>query len=244
MEKFTYQEMYNDERDFWWYVARRKILNSVINSLNLKSANVLEVGSGSGGNVALLSQYGDYLGIEKELTAIELSRTRHPNKNFMCLSVPEDLQQVDTQFSLIAMLDVIEHIEDGASTMQKISGLLSENGKIILTTPAFPFLWSAHDDVHHHFRRYTKKQLMKLVHEAGFNVEYHSFFNFFLFPVAVAVKVMSKIFRSKKPHRTKISKLLNVILEKIFSLESKLIPKVSLPFGVSHLMVLSKSKKI
>ena len=243
MEKFTYQEMYDDERDFWWYVARRKILNSVIKSLKLKSPKVLEIGSGSGGNVKLLNKYGSYLGIEKESHAIELSKSRHPDKEFLCLSVPEDLYQVETKFEFIAVLDVIEHIKDDSSAMQKMRGLLTEDGKILLSTPAFPFLWSAHDEVHHHYRRYTKKQLKDLVTHAGFEVEKHTYFNCFLFPVALLVKVLGQMFGSKKPHKTKISKPLNWVLEKIFSLESKLIPKISLPFGVSHLMILSQSKK-
>lgn len=242
MEQFTYQEMYDDERDFWWYVARRKILKNVIKKMDLKSTEILEVGSGSGGNVELLSQFGTYLGVEKAPTAIALSRTRYPDNEFVCLSVPEDVSQVNSHFGLIALLDVIEHIENDNSALQKIGGLLSDGGRVLLTTPAVPFLWSAHDEVHHHFRRYTKKQLLKLVQNAGLEVEYHSYFNCFLFPVALVVKLLNKLAGSKKPHRTKISKPLNWVLEKIFSFESKFIPRIALPFGVSHLMVLTKRK--
>jgi SAM-dependent methyltransferase len=240
MEKFTYQQMHHDEKVFWWYVARRKILQNTLESLVESKVRLLEVGSGTGGNYELLSQFGTYTGIEKEPMALELARGAHPDANYIECEVPQQLNILSDEYDMVALLDVIEHVNDDVETLKQIKKLLTEKGQILLTTPAFPFLWSAHDKVHHHYRRYTKKQLFKVCGQAGLKIEYHSYFNFLLFPLAVVVKLLNTLRRSKKPHSTKIPKVLNWIFEKTFSLESRWIPKRKLPVGVSHLVVLSK----
>ncbi len=234
--------MQNDEKEFWWYVARRKILKSVLSSLKINKGHVLEVGSGTGGNVALLSEYGDYYGIDKEKLAIDFSEKSHPKHNFKQINVPSELSEINQKFDLIAVFDVIEHVDDDKQTLTQLSHLLNDGGQIVITTPAFPFLWSSHDEVHHHFRRYTKTKLLDLCEDSGLKIKYHSFFNFYLFPVAVMVKLLNKFTRKNKPHKSNISVLLNKLLGGIFGYEAKWLPKHRFPFGVSHLVVLYSQK--
>lgn len=242
MEKYTYQKMSDNEDSFWWYVARRKIINNAIRDLNINTETILEIGSGTGGNVNFLKKLGKYTGLEKENIAIDLSKKKHKDQKFIKSDIPQDLIKIGNKYDLIAMFDVIEHIENDTETLGKVKLLLKKGGTIILTTPAHPFLWSYHDETHHHFRRYTKKKLKDICIENDLIIHYHSYFNFFLFPIILLVRFYHKIKKDRTTDDVPVSRLTNAILKKIFGFESWLIPKVRLPFGVSHLIVLKKNK--
>ena len=140
------------------------------------------------------------------------------------------------------LLDVLEHIDDDSGSLSAVRSLMSNNGVILITVPAFQWLWSEHDVVHHHRRRYSKENLKEKLDLCGFKVKYISYFNTLLFPFALAERIKQRIF---PPHVTKVLKLpnrkINYLLEKIFSMEVNFINKISLPFGLSLLVVAEKN---
>ena len=147
-------------------------------------------------------------------------------------------------FDLILVADVIEHVEDDMAILQYLSELLNKNGQILITVPAFDFLFSNKDKVLRHYRRYTKKNIKKIISKY-FNITKLSYYNFFLFiPIAISI-ICLKIFRvsfidsvEKKPNI-----ILNSILFQIFHSEKFLLNFLNFPFGIS-LIVLAKKKYI
>jgi len=240
MEKFTYKKMFENEKSFWWYVARRKIIFSAMTKMNVSKGNILELGSGTGGNVSFLSRFGSYTGIEKEQIAINYAKTKFPDTKFIQGALPQIFNEITEKYNTIVLLDVIEHIEDDLKTLKSTASLLKENGFLIMTMPAFPFLWSNHDVVHHHHRRYTKKALFTLCQDSGYSIKYHSYFNFLLFPIILSIRFFKKIFNLKSSDDKPTSNIINKVLIKIFGFESLLIPHLRLPFGLSHIIILKK----
>ncbi len=240
MNKDAYKTMATHENSFWWYVARRKIIKKVITGLSLPSSKILEIGSGTGGNVDMLSRLGDYTGIEKESLAIDLAVKKNPKTTFIKGSIPEKLDEVTETYDLIALLDVIEHIEDDLTTLEKAQSKLGANGSIVITVPAHQYLWSYHDVTHHHHRRYSKKDLRRLAKDAGLSITYMSYYNFFLFPVVLLTRCFFKIFKNRTTDDVPTSRFVNGLLKKIFGAEALFLPRLKLPIGVSLIIILKK----
>ncbi len=138
------------------------------------------------------------------------------------------------------MFDVIEHIKEERQILNLCSDLLTEKGKIFITVPAYQWLWSVHDDYFHHERRYTKKSLQKILNESEFKILDCGYFNSLLFPVAVIQRLLEKLVGAGRGNVTLPNKLINQILMRIFSLESKLYKFSRFSFGLSIWMVAEK----
>ena len=241
MKQEAYTEMYCVEDEHWWFVTRRMIIKRILDTLLNYSItpDILEVGCGTGGNLELLSSYGVIHAIEVDDVARDLA-----NKRNICSvkpgSLPKDIPFTKA-FNLICMLDVLEHIDDDLAAIKAIAGKLKKNGKILITVPAYMFMWSSHDVALHHKRRYTKKQLTGVVQSAGLEIIYSTYFNTYLFPLIVLVRILKNLFGKKDgTDVTMPSKLMNNLLKKIFYSERLFIPRMSLPFGISILMMAEK----
>jgi len=235
--------MYANENIHWWFVARRLILRKVINqyfSENTKG-KVLEVGCGSGGNLQMLKAYGDISAMELDDDARKMANSRSVC-NVKKGKLPYDIP-FDDDFDLICMLDVLEHIDDDLAALQAVRKKLNQKGTLVITVPAYKFLWSAHDVANHHKRRYLRKQLINIVSESGLNVKYITYFNTFLFPVIAATRTINNVLGKKTGSDVDMpSNLVNNLLKTIFSSEQAILPSVSFPFGVSILLVAEKAK--
>lgn len=241
MDKAAYLEMYLNEDHHWWFVARRIIIRKILSYyLPVKrKRRILEVGCGTGGNLELLSTYGDVYATELDDEALEMAGKRGAYR-VVKGSLPDDIP-FEGGFDLICMLDVLEHIDDDRGALEVIVKKLNPGGKILITVPACKFLWSEHDVTLHHKRRYGKKQLLRLVHASGFRIIYYTYFNTLLFPVIAAVRSRKKI--NGKECGTDVSmpsKPVNLLLTAIFSGERFLMPLISLPFGTSILLLAEK----
>ncbi len=241
MEREAYAELYRYEDRHWWFVARRMIIQGILqNYFPFRTENkILEIGCGTGGNLALLSNYGNVQAMDLDDEAIELANSRE-----ICLvkkgSLPNDIPFAE-KFDLICMLDVLEHIDDDLGALKAVWNKLDPRGKLLLTVPAYKFLWTVHDDASHHKRRYLKNQLVRLVQTAGFKIIYSSYFDTFLFPIITVARLVNNI--RGKACGTDISmppKVLNSLLTSIFASERFLIPGIALPFGVSILLIAEK----
>lgn len=185
----------------------------------------------------MLSTFGKVTAFEHDADALQMAREKGPYLLTQG-TLPKGLPDYDDPFDLVVALDVIEHIEQDLESLKSLRDLLKTDGKLVMTVPASPFLWSEHDDTHHHFRRYTRRNLRKTLHLAGFEVEYLSYYNSLLFPVVAGVRLVKNLIGIKDNSDDAITPFgFNRPLQKIFSAERHWIGRWSFPFGVSLVAV-------
>ncbi|MGQ9805589.1 MAG: class I SAM-dependent methyltransferase [Chlorobiales bacterium] len=241
MEKVLYDEMRESETEHWWFQARREILLQVTKAFVPKGAAVLDVGCGTGFVLEKLQHDYDAYGLDLAKVAVDHCHKR--GLTFVKQGVLGEELFNGKKFQLVLFLDVIEHIEDDHATVSIAKQYLSENGVVMITVPAFQFLWSAHDEIHHHKRRYTQKSLVNLLEKAGYTVRYITYFNMLLFPMIALVRVVGNLSGRRSASDAKPeNKLINDVLYRIFKSERALLPNFNLPFGVSVLAVAEVKK--
>jgi SAM-dependent methyltransferase len=147
----------------------------------------------------------------------------------------------DGAYDLIAILDVIEHIDEDEAGLESLARKLKPGGKILITVPAFPWMWSAHDVVNHHKRRYTKKTLRALVAAAGLRIEMMSWFNSLLFPLAATARLAGRLTGKEDSDDKLPPGPVNALFEWIFGLERYAIGRLPFPPGVSIAAIVSAS---
>lgn len=241
----AYLQMADTEQRHWWFSGRRAILSSVIETLKLPTnSKILEIGSGTGGNLQMLAAYGKVSALEMDATArsIAAARTggRFDIRSGFC---PTNIPFAGEKFDLICLFDVLEHIEDDVGTLTVLHEFLAEGGKIVLTVPAYRWLWSAHDEFLHHKRRYSSDELRRKIAAAGLQAERVSYFNVILFPLVVMVRLTGKLFRAASSSGNRVpSAVINNFLAFLFSRERNILRKMNLPYGVSILAVLHSGR--
>lgn len=230
------------EDHHWWFEARRQILKTVLDGLRLDAdqSAICEIGCGTGGNLNLLASYGMLYGCEPESVALTYAQARGVG-TLAQGGLPDALPFGQQQFDLVAMWDVLEHVEADAASLRAVYERLKPGGALVLTVPAYMFLWSHHDVVNHHKRRYTKRELVGKMNQAGFVISHATYFNTLLFPVVAAVRLMHNAFRRKGSDLTMPSARLNRMLLRVFASERRWVAKRRFPFGVSILVVAHRS---
>lgn len=242
MERVVYDRMAELDTRHWWYRARRKVLADLISRrIRLpQDARILEIGCGTGHNLEMLAGFGtvDAIEIDPAARAIASSRLGHAVGD---APLPELPGIPEGRYDLVAVLDVIEHIEDDRAALKSIASKLKPGGRILITVPAFPWMWSAHDEVNHHFRRYTKRMLRRSIWDAGLKVDYISYFNSLLFPLAAAARLAGRVTGKQDSDDTLPPGPVNALFEALFALERHAIGRVSFPPGVSLVAIVSAS---
>lgn len=242
MERSAYNEMRALQHSHWWFKARRKVIGSylsyVVNST--KVDKILEIGCGSGGNIALLQQYAHVEAVEMDDESRSYSISSN-NINIQAGNLPHNIPFKKSSHDLICMFDVLEHIENDQESLEGVYEQLPNNGTLLLTVPAYQWLFSQHDKTHHHFRRYSKSELNKKLQSAGFEIEKISYFNMLLFPLAIISRLSDRILKNKGSAGTNLPHpALNSIFYQVFTQEAKLTPRISLPFGLSLIAIAKK----
>lgn len=241
MERVIYDRMHEQESEHWWFLARRKILNTVIDRhIHLPNeAAILEAGCGTGGNLNMLATKGSVSAFEPDETARDLARSSS-GMRVEPGALPDQIPFANASYDMIAMFDVLEHVEDDLASLKALATRLkAPASRIILTVPALPFLWSNHDVMHHHFRRYTKTSLRSVINTAGLKVETIFYFNSLLLPPAIAARMVKKITRDTTPDEAMPPDLLNSILTSIMASERHFADRISLPAGLSLCAIIS-----
>ena len=250
MEKNYYKEYYHLERSHWWFCARGEILLSHLKRVFKGRANIriLNIGVATGRSSELLMQLGDVTSVEFDKDCYEFSRdvVQIPIVQGSIL----DLEFPDNTFDLVCAFDVIEHVEDDAKAVSEMHRVCKKGGVMCVTVPAFMFLWSEHDVVNHHFRRYTSSILRGLFLDKNEPV-FHTYFNFWLFFPIAAFRILAKILPLKKKQASEetasdfsVGKggFLNSLFYHIFKSENAFLKHfIKLPVGVSILSTWRKS---
>lgn len=243
MERKVYEQMAKLDSRHWWFTARRRILDELIRRVVRPPSNarILEVGAGTGHNLAMLERFGNVEASELDSVARQLASERL-GREVKKAALPDLSMFPSDSYDLIALLDVLEHVPDDKGSLDAILKRLKPGGALLLTVPANPWMWSAHDVAHHHHRRYRKSEISTLARNAGFEIELLSPFNSLLFPPIAAVRAMGKLTGKDDSDDAMPGDLVNKTLDTVFGLERSLIGRVPMPFGVSLVAVLRRPR--
>lgn len=250
-----YKEYYLLERNHWWFKARERIISNLIkrliseNGYSSGEISILNIGCSTGRSSEYLSGFGQVTSIEYDEFCCEFAREK-TGLEIIHGSITE-LPFTEKKFDLVCAFDVIEHVENDQLAVNEMKRVVKENGIIFITVPAFMSLWSHHDEINHHFRRY-KHQEVNLLFESDKNGKriFSSYFNFFLFIPIYLFRKLSNILKLGNKRKGAGSDfetfnpgLVNTLLYCLMKTESVFInSKIRFPFGISILFTWKKNK--
>ena len=208
MNKKTFLRQIKNQKKHWWFQARKKIIDQIIlNNIFKKKNNILDFGSGSGVNLDILKKYGSVDVHEKNKFARSILKK---NKNVK--TIFSNLKLKKNYYDIILLADVIEHIEKPKILMKNLKKFLKKDGQLLITVPAYQFLFSKKDEVLGHYRRYDINSLKKEL--KGFEIVNISYFNTFLSLPIIILTIINKIF--KRDYISKVETTPNYILNKVY----------------------------
>jgi SAM-dependent methyltransferase len=227
------------EDDHWWYRGRRRVIREALLALNLPPGiQILDAGCGSGRNMIELAEFGEVTGLELAEASVEAARERGVGE--VVAGSVDEMPFADDSFDLAVSFDVIEHLPDEHQSLSELRRVVKPGGTLVVTVPAYKWLWSDHDIVNHHYRRYTRTMLEQAAARAGWRTLSTTYFNGFLLPAAIAARGAMRLRRTKHP----VSDLertpgpLNPMLEWPLRLEARMIGAGRrIPAGLSLLAV-------
>jgi SAM-dependent methyltransferase len=221
----------------WWYRGRRRVLRATIDSLELASpCRILDAGCGSGRTLDELADYGDACGVDVSQAAVDATRSRGHQAH---LGSVTDLPFADATFDLVTCLDVIEHTPDDRRTLAELRRVTRPGGALLLTVPAHPMLWSAHDEANLHYRRYTRGSLHDAAVDTDWEIAENTYFNAALLAPAAVVRLARRHAPKGRSELSLTPPGLDRVLEWPSRAEAALLRSgIRVPFGLSLLAVL------
>ena len=248
MMRYVGRDIYNHEQSHWWFVGRRKIVFSILDKylpVVKGQLRLLDVGCGTGFNLARLDKYGHATGVDISEEAVKFSRLRN------CKDVLKidkgDLPFNNNTFNVVTVLDVIEHIDDDYAALSDYYRVMKDKGVLLITVPAYRFLWGAHDVAVDHRRRYVARDLKNKVEKAGFAVKRLTYFETFFFPFVLLSRIKEEFAKNVADNSSPVIRIkdcpyfVNKLLGFIFSLEARFLEGFDFKYGVLLLCVARKS---
>ncbi len=245
MKANYYKEYYTLERENWWFMARKEILSNQIEKLlaSRTEIKILNVGAALGATTFMLQKFGNVTSLEYDKGCCDLVKEIH-DLDFINGSITS-LPFQSNEFDLVCAFDVVEHVEEDILAIAELHRVCKPQGYVFTTVPAFMFLWSDHDLINEHVKRYTKKQFLRLFKEENTEIFFVSYFNFFLFPFIAIIRIFSSLkkkIRKVRSIKSDFSKMnnsfLNRLFYKIFRSERRCLNRrFSFPFGVSIMVI-------
>jgi SAM-dependent methyltransferase len=244
MDKEYYREYFTFEREHWWFRARSRILAAQVVRFAdgvTGRPRILNIGAALGASTDMLGRYGDVVSVEYEKDCCDFV-ARSSGKIFINASIT-DLPFPASSFDLVCAFDVIEHVEDDGRAVREMMRVCRPGGAVAVTVPAFMMLWSHHDVVNHHQRRYRRHELRRLFQSSG-RVVYASYFNSLLFLPIIGIRAITKLVPQKwirSGSGSDFSLVKSPLLDRVFfnvlSVENSWLRRgCSVPFGVSIFM--------
>ena len=229
MDTELYDRFFDTEDRHWWFVGRRRLVTAALARTRVRG-RILDLGCGTGGVLAHLGEFGDALGLDPAPEAAKYCKRRDVP---MVVGSGMELPFADASFDVVLALDVIEHVPDDVALLREAQRVLRPGGVLLVTVPALPWLWSSHDDVNHHYRRYTLPTLTESLRAGGFRPGKVSFYNATLLPLAIARKFVQRLAGGDEHHLEDLPGPLNRLLRSILTAEGAIIHRRSLPLGAS-----------
>ena len=244
MNKNEYQKLYKFENFYWWHIGRKYIIQSLLCKILLKpNSKILDAGCGTGGNIETLARFGDVIGVDNSPEAIKFCEKRG-FENVQLKNI-ENTGFSDNSFDLIVALDILEHLENDIDALKEFHRILKEDGYILISVPAYQFLWSEHDIAVHHKRRYSMEEINTCLLEADFRVIKKTFAITSIAPVVFIYRIIGKIYPGFKKQKNSDYVLLPVLLNKFFifllRIEAFLLKYINFPFGISIMCIAKKN---
>jgi 2-polyprenyl-3-methyl-5-hydroxy-6-metoxy-1,4-benzoquinol methylase len=236
MYEHEYEAMYGLENSYWWFVARRTLAQELLSEeINGRpDVRILDVGCGTGANMNAFSRLGTTIGLDASAEALGFCKTR--GLQSLVRSGVEDLPFASEVFDIVTALDVLEHIDDDLHGLREIHRICRHEGLLLVTVPAYGFLWSEHDEALRHRRRYTAHELRNKLTLTGFDVVRTSYFITSLFFPIMALRIWQGIVKHSTHPKTSHyipPRWVNAFLIGLLGLERRVFRRVNLPFGVS-----------
>jgi len=237
MDQEFFREYAEIEDRHWWFRGRRAIFSRLLARFQGRPGlRFLDIGFGTGAMLTFLARYGSVIGMEMSAEAIRFARIRcdQPMIRGDVSRVPLRPGSVD----LVTAFDILEHVDDDAGALAELARVCRTGGHVLLTVPAFQFLWGNQDVISHHRRRYTLDQFRARVEGAGFRVVTLTYFNALLFPVVASIRLARRLRRApsgeiKSDFTMTKPGVMNDLLTRIFAAEGALLTRWRLPVGVS-----------
>jgi SAM-dependent methyltransferase len=245
MDERLMKAMLDVDEHHWWYRGRRRIIRAELDRLPLApGAVVLDAGCGSGRTLQELVAYGEVHGIELNPGAAEVARSRGYGE--VRVGRLEELPWEAGTFDLITCLDVIEHTADDRVTLSELRRVTKPGGWLLVTVPAYPALWSLHDEANHHYRRYRRRSLRSAALAAGWTIVRMSSFNSLLLAPAAVVRLAQRRRRANDGYTPALrlgSAWVNDALERPLALEARWMARGhTLAAGLSLLAVMQNPR--
>jgi Methyltransferase domain len=242
MDEAIYEQTHDLAGEHWWYQARACVIARVMQRYlpSDQSFEILEIGSGAGVNVPLLKAFGSVSAVEMHPGARAKISEDHPDVTVRNGALPDPELLAGKSYGVVGMFDVLEHIAAESESLRAVRDHMTPDGKLFVTVPAYQWLWSRHDYVSHHQRRYTKGSLARALTAAGWEIDQIGYFNTFLFPLAVAARLKDRIFDGgsttglEKPRDS-----VNGLFLRVFKSEAGQVARGGFPFGLSVFAVAS-----
>lgn len=234
------------EDSYWWFVGRKYALQSLIDTEygDNPDCDILDIGCGTGSMLTMLKKYGKVVG--SDISELALSFCRKRGCTNLIKTSADNLALPNESFDLITAFDIIEHLDDDKKALQEFYRVCRKGGNVIVTVPAYNFLWSEHDRALQHKRRYVRKELSEKLISAGFKIKKISYFVTFLLPIIAVFRIYQNLFnRSKTPDTDYIMPpaFLNRIFIWLLMIEGIIIKYFSFPAGVSLVCIAEKPGK-
>ena len=224
------------ENRHWWFRARRDLLIGLLAGRLEEGARLLDLGSGTGFFLEAAEEKWEVHGLDPSEDAVEACRAR--GLSGVRQGRIEDAEKTfPLRFDAVTLLDVIEHIDDDIGALRTAKNLLKPTGVLLVTVPAYQWLWSGHDVINEHRRRYTRRSLAEAFSEAGISIEGVTYFNGLLLPLAVAARLGGRLLRRAPPKESKPPPApIGAVFERVFRFEKRFLCRKKLrglPVGLS-----------
>ncbi len=245
MKTVEYKRMADYERTYWWHLGRLEIIRSYLGLATKhhtkKNLRILNIGCGTGGTIDTLEQFGRVTNVDVSDEAIKFMK-KSGYKNIKKVSGIK-LPFPDNSFDVVGAFDVLEHIKQHEEALNEWRRVLKPGGSVVLTVPAYQWLWSGHDASLHHYRRYTKGLIRETAAKAKLSGDRVSYAIVFSLPLVVSFRFANRVMKKSVSSETSyvpVPPVVNSLFTRLLNIEAKAHKSITFPFGTSVVAILRK----